>query len=556
MNQTSQLTVSNTQDYEVQSSSIDEMSKYSISQRNLKVQQNQENMLRQQQVYRNEEFQEDVYEEEGSKSPKFKENSSNHVFANQRQVSDEEDSDDGENHNESLEELVTNSDDENQTDLQKSKSKEKQISPYKDQNQYVDGFGLESFHENSFQQSVKKKSHNQSLSFQLNGDKEGLDLKNQYEDEQENSQNRDDSSDMSQTQNLTKVLQNEERLSLAHASRLHQEASKVHTHEFQDQISMSPGFYTFSGIRLKEESDTSNLYNNMNNNLMRLVDPTTSITTMGTSPHENQQTPSYEQLNMLINETIEQRSPILKQQDVSSQIISPQTADQIQNLFLMYNKKVQQNNQNPITSFDLQDDYNQTVNQLYLNSDDEQTIKARVLIDAIFDLELKREALIRSKTLHQINVEKSVFYEIDYMTDHALQDILALNESQVDNLVVKPTLTLNDLIKASLSIKLNNDMDKNYGDYQDYQSLIHKKLRFLIFAVNQFQLYKETLNDLFKDESREASKQLKRIKQFSIQVIVKLQKQHNFSSNKIKLFQLHPKQQVVMKLENLNNSRE
>ena len=46
--------------------------------------------------------------------------------------------------------------------------------------------------------------------------------------------------------------------------------------------------------------------------------------------------------------------------------------------------------------------------------------KAKVLVDAIFDLELKREALIRSKSHHYVNVENQVFYEIDFLTDQAL----------------------------------------------------------------------------------------------------------------------------------------
>ena len=65
---------------------------------------------------------------------------------------------------------------------------------------------------------------------------------------------------------------------------------------------MSPGFYTFSGLRL-----------NSNDKAMKIIEMD------GSNTRDLTNTPSYE----IVDQTIENRSPIVNNQDQSSHLISP-----------------------------------------------------------------------------------------------------------------------------------------------------------------------------------------------------------------------------------------
>ncbi|CDW79961.1 UNKNOWN [Stylonychia lemnae] len=235
---------------------------------------------------------------------------------------------------------------------------------------------------------------------------------------------------------------------------------------------ISPGFYTFSGLRLGQEEQLK-------------------ILQISPSEQNSNNTPAYK-----FDELIDARSPI-KPQDMSSQIISPQTAEQIQNMFNGYKA---QNQIQPISDF-----YSQ---EFQYNSN--EYMRAKVLIDAIFDLELKREMLLKIHSQNKLQIDMNVYYEVDYLTDQAIMDFIQLLDKSNDH---RPQLTLADLVKASISIKLNSDLDKNLGGYPIKQ-LIHKKLQFLILIVSEFRQLKEQNNEHYKSQHKYASSQLKKIKKF------------------------------------------
>ena len=67
----------------------------------------------------------------------------------------------------------------------------------------------------------------------------------------------------------------------------------------------------------------------------------------------------------------------------------------------------------------------------------------------------------------------------------------------------KPQLCLSDLVKASLSIRLNVHLDKNYGNY-DLKTLINLKLQFLTLVVKEFKILKQLAFDDFQEDYNNA----------------------------------------------------
>lgn len=104
-------------------------------------------------------------------------------------------------------------------------------------------------------------------------------------------------------------------------------------------------------------------------------------------------------------------------------------------------------------------------------------------------MELKRETLIKSKTQHQHQtISQDVFYDIDHKTYESIQVFLGLYS--FDDYNGKPNLTLTDIVKASVSIKLDKNLEKNFGEY-DLKSLVLMKLQFLITVVKEFKILKK-----------------------------------------------------------------
>jgi hypothetical protein len=78
-------------------------------------------------------------------------------------------------------------------------------------------------------------------------------------------------------------------------------------------------------------------------------------------------------------------------------------------------------------------------------------------------LECKRETLIKARSLQTTCIKQEVFDEVDSKLFESLKAILDLYYKS-ENVNSQPKLTLTDLVKASMSIKLTN-IDKQYSKF-------------------------------------------------------------------------------------------
>lgn len=128
----------------------------------------------------------------------------------------------------------------------------------------------------------------------------------------------------------------------------------------------------------------------------------------------------------------------------------------------------------------------------------DQGALARRLIDKIFDLELKKDALIKALSRYSVNVDSELFVHTD--------SLLARNLSRFLELRNPLGLTLTDIVKASMSIRLSEaDQDTN---------LLNLKVRYLFKIVCQFRDMRHERPDAYRHEFKHAVRQLKRIKKF------------------------------------------
>ena len=128
---------------------------------------------------------------------------------------------------------------------------------------------------------------------------------------------------------------------------------------------------------------------------------------------------------------------------------------------------------------------------------------ARELIDRIFDLELKKEALVKAQRQYQVRVEAQLLARLDRSLTNVLNKFLELQPQ---------SLTLTDLVKASLSIRLQADPPSSITDQQ--KALMRLKLRYLVHIVLSFKTLRERHQDKYQAEFKYAVRQLKRIKGF------------------------------------------
>lgn len=100
----------------------------------------------------------------------------------------------------------------------------------------------------------------------------------------------------------------------------------------------------------------------------------------------------------------------------------------------------------------------------------DQGAVARRLIDKIFDLELKKESLLKAVTRYSVNVDSDLLDLVNTRLTSTLARFLELSTPL--------GLTLTDIVKASMSIHLSEaDQDS---------TLLNLKIRFLFLIVCQF----------------------------------------------------------------------
>ena len=145
----------------------------------------------------------------------------------------------------------------------------------------------------------------------------------------------------------------------------------------------------------------------------------------------------------------QQRSPIVFTEN-NSKLMSPKTASKLLTFFGGNDSSLSKANSNQ-RSLELE-----VVPTMDTSEDTPQTLHARVLIDKVFDLELKRESLIKARHQHHVGVDARLFYQIDQQTHLALEDFTALFRAKDRD---KPQLSLADLVRASLAVRLNVHFD-------------------------------------------------------------------------------------------------